>query len=315
MYIANTLLPIFLIISLGLILRKTGFAPDRMFKQSNSLIYWVALPCLLFIKTSQIAVQGSSTLRVVTVLISSTIVCILLGYFIGWILKISSSLLGTFVQGAFRGNLVYVGLPVIFFSLSTKDGIVPPQVEALAIVSIAPMVIAYNIIAIVVLLQPKLGEKKGKIVEHIRNIFISLITNPLLISVVFGIAYNISGLKLPLFIHRSFSTIGQLALPLALLGVGSSLRLNSLQRGLIHSFTSSLIKVVAAPIAGFFIGDYLGLTPVELKIALLFLACPTAVVSFVMAEQLKGDSVLASSIILISTLLSFLSFIVILLLT
>lgn len=313
MYIANTLLPIFLIISLGLILRKTGFIPDIMFKQSNRLVYWIALPCLLFIKTAQIAIQGGPVLRVVSVLIGGMFVCIVLGYIVSWILKVPGALLGTFIQGSFRGNLLYVGLPVIFFSASTQGGAVPPEIEALAVLSIAPMVIVYNVISILVLLQPQMRGKPGKAGEQIRNLLVSLITNPLLIAVIIGILCNFSGITLPLFIERFCSTVGQLALPLALLGVGGSLRLQAFNNGLIYTVAASLIKVIAAPVTGFIIGPFLGLTSVEMKIALLFLACPTAVVSFVMAEQLKGDGALASHIILLSTLLSFLSFIIILL--
>ncbi len=313
MYIANTLLPIFLIISLGLTLRKTGFVPDTMFKHSNRLVYWVALPCLLFIKTAQIAIQGGPVLRVVIVLIGGMFVCIVLGYIVSWILKVPGALLGTFIQGSFRGNLVYVGLPVIFFSTATQEGVVPPEIEALAILSIAPMVIVYNIISILVLLQPQMRGKTGKTGEQVRNLIVSLITNPLLIAVIIGIICNLSGLTLPLYLERFCSTVGQLALPLALLGVGASLRLQAFTNGLIYTVAASLIKVVAAPVTGFIICPFLGLTPVEMKIALLFLACPTAVVSFIMAEQLKGDGVLASGIILLSTLLSFLSFIIVLL--
>ena len=50
MHIINTLLPVFLIIALGALLRKTKFVSAEFVAGLNRLVYWVALPCLLFYK-------------------------------------------------------------------------------------------------------------------------------------------------------------------------------------------------------------------------------------------------------------------------
>jgi hypothetical protein len=50
-----------------------------------------------------------------------------------------------------------------------------------------------------------------------------------------------------------------------------------------------------------------GLFPDEMRITLLFLACPTAAASFTLAGKLGGDEALAASSVVISTLLSVLS--------
>lgn len=50
---------------------------------------------------------------------------------------------------------------------------------------------------------------------------------------------------------------------------------------------------------------------VELKVRLILLACPTAIVSYTMALELKGDEALASGTIVLSVLVSVVSLAVI----
>ena len=54
---------------------------------------------------------------------------------------------------------------------------------------------------------------------------------------------------------------------------------------------------------------------IEILVAMLFLGCPTAVVSWVMAEQLDGDHHLAAGAVVLSTLLSMITLAVILAVT
>ena len=301
MNIINTLIPIFLIVLMGAILRSRKLLSENFFKQSNWLIYWIGLPCLLFIKTAQVTVKGNVATRISSGIIIGMLVCMLVAYIIGWVFKIPATSLGAFVQGSFRSNLFYVGLPVVLFALSDK---LTPDLEALAVLVIAPMTVLYNIFSVLALLigNPNTHKKKQ---NRMRTLFINIITNPLLLAVALGITYSFTQLKVPVFIERAFSTIGQMSLPLALLGIGATLKLAELKNRLFHATMASIIKVLIAPIAGLLFAKYWGLTVMELQIALIYLACPTAVASYVMAEQLKGDHQLAGNIVIISTILSF----------
>jgi len=73
------------------------------------------------------------------------------------------------------------------------------------------------------------------------------------------------------------------------------------------AFVASIIKVALTPLIGFAIALLIGLGSGETRIALIYLACPTAVLSFIMAENLGGDGKLAAAIVLISTILSVVS--------
>ena len=69
MTVANSLLPIILVIALGVILRSTGFLSKETFDGMNKLCYWVALPVLLFHKVSSVAIEGGPAMRMFAVLL------------------------------------------------------------------------------------------------------------------------------------------------------------------------------------------------------------------------------------------------------
>jgi len=250
-------------------------------------------------------------MRVFMILVGGMFVCIILGYLCAWLLHLPDSSRSAFVQGAYRGNLVYVGLPVVLFALASMNGQCSKEMESLAILSIAPLIPIYNIAAVIVLLA---GQKRNEISKrrHLKTVLFKVMKNPLVLSCAAGIGYSITGWQLSLLVHRTCITIGKIALPLALLGIGASLSFKSVQDGLVRSLTSSIIKVICGPLIMFFIGKQLGLNHTELQIAMLFLACPTAAASFIMAEELGADGKLAGSIIVTSVLMSMLSLAVIL---
>ena len=58
------------------------------------------------------------------------------------------------------------------------------------------------------------------------------------------------------------------------------------------------------PLLGWPLARWAGLSPDEMRITLLFLACPTAAASFTLAGKLGGDEALAASSVVLSTALS-----------
>ena len=96
-----------------------------------------------------------------------------------------------------------------------------------------------------------------------------------------------------------------MALPLALLGIGATLaERKHVTEGVGVALSASIIKIVVSPLAGFFVAGFVGLGGGELRIALIMLACPTAIASFVLTEELGGDGPLAARIVVISSVLS-----------
>lgn len=300
MDVINSLAPVFLIIALGAFLAKTNFFGQEILKGLNRVTYWVGLPCLLFVKIATAEYQSGPTSRIFLVVILGMAGCMLIGYLTAWFLRIPSKATGTFIQAAFRGNLAFIGLPVVIYAAGNSFGNQPYDLQTLAILVIAPMVPIYNLTSVVVLLlsQHELNWQSFK------KIFWPIVTNPLLIAAVLGGSISLLPWNLPAAIARTSEAIGQMSLPLALISIGGSLVVTKIRGRVLFSTIAALIKTGIAPIVGYVAILYLGLNAVESQVALIYLACPTAATSFVMAEQLGGDMAIAASSVVISTILS-----------
>ncbi len=299
MIVIHTLTPLVLIVALGLVLRRSGFLPAAFYGGMNRLVYWVGLPALLFEKTSDARGVGGPAMQVFGIMLAGTLGCVALALGVGRLLRVQRRSLGAFVQGAYRGNLAYVGLAAVLFAFGDPDS----TWNKVAALGMAPMVPIYNLMAVVALTagQPHHG---GSAAGRAGRTAFRVVTNPLLLACAAGLAVSLGGLALPLFARRTLETIGQMALPLALLGIGASLNFHHLRAGWLPVSAASGLKVVVAPLLGAVAAWGLGASPEATRIALLMLACPTAVVSYVMAEQLGADDRLAGGIVLLTTIAS-----------
>jgi hypothetical protein len=133
---------------------------------------------------------------------------------------------------------------------------------------------------------------------------IAILTNPLILACAAGLVFVAFGWKLPPVVRQTCAIVGQMTAPLALLGVGGALTFASLRNRLVPATAASVIKVAIGPLIGYFVARWLMLSPTELRVAMIYLATPAAAASHVMAQRLGADDQLASSIIVVSTLLA-----------
>lgn len=312
--LVNVLLPIFAVVAAGALLRRTGFVPAGFFNQTNQLVYWVAIPCYLFYKTAEATIEGAAAVRVFLVILAGMLGTLALGYGVAWLRKLPRRATGAFVQGAYRGNLAYVGLPVVLLAFSADGGRFAQDVPSLAVLATALMIPIYNLAAVLVLVAGQ--EADGRQWRaRLRQLGLRLATNPLLLSCVAGLIVLALGWQLPTPIRRTCETIGDMTTPLALMGIGSALTFRHLRDRWQDAGLVALLKLAASPLIGLLAAMRLGLSPAELRMALIFLATPTATASYVMAQQLGSDDALAADIVVLTTALSLPALAVVLALT
>lgn len=298
--VVNVLLPIFAVIALGAILKRSRFASAQVFRETNRIVYWVALPAYLFYKTAESELQGDAAVRVFSVLVSVMLLSIALGYAAARLLRLPPPSAGAFVQGAYRSNLVYAGLPIVLLAVQQYGGSQVAALQALSVIAIALLVPIYNTAAVLVLLSGR-GGSREELPQRLRELLLRLATNPLILSCAAGLVVMALGWQLPRPLRETLSIVGDMVTPLALLGIGAALSFRTLRSHAISAPSAAVIKTVVGPLLGLLIAGWLGLSRPELRIALIFLACPTAGASYIMAQQLGSDDALAANIVVMST--------------
>ncbi|NNJ70109.1 MAG: AEC family transporter [Kiritimatiellales bacterium] len=298
MLITNSIVPIFLLIALGKVLQKMNAFPDAFFKGLNKLVFWCALPALLIISISTAEIDFRAIAGITLLFTAGTLVSLGIAWLAAKRLKLDGPSAGSFIQGSFRGNGAFVGLPVILYTLGTID----PNAEVLSTVVLAPVVLVFNILSVSVLLHH--SRHKSSTGQSIATFVKQLIKNPLIMACALGLVLNRLNMELPLFLSRPLDALGKAALPLILISIGSSLGFVRLKGAASPTLIASLLKVAVTPAIGFLLAPLLPLDTTGRMIAIFYLACPTAGMSYVMAEVMGNDAPLAGRIVALSTLLS-----------
>lgn len=142
----------------------------------------------------------------------------------------------------------------------------------------------------------------------VARILRGIATNPLILGCVAGaiglVVRQRTGLEPPRFLARTLQSIGSLAGPGALIALGGSLTADRMRASLRGAHIAAVLKLVVCPLIGALLARLIGLDADARFIALAYLTCPTAVASFVMAQAMKGDDVLAGGTVALTTLYS-----------
>ncbi|HDJ1439345.1 TPA: AEC family transporter [Serratia rubidaea] len=288
--------PNLLMMLLGVFLRQRRLMDDRFIDGTSKLVFNLALPCLLFFSIATNHPHILANLPLVMYGALGTVATFLmLEIAAKWLVKEPRER-GVFVQGGFRANTAIVGLAYAMTAYG-EEGV------ALGSLYLTVTVILFNVLSVFTLTRSLQGGPDKK-VSHL-SLLRGIVTNPLIIGLVCGLAYAQTGLGIPQVLVQTGGYISGLSLPLALLCTGASLDLRAMFRSSNVAALSSVAKLFVVPMLMTLGGWLCGFEGAALGIIFLFSATPTASGSYVMTRAMGGNATLAANIIAITTVGSF----------
>ncbi len=292
-FTGNVVAPVFLLVALGYFVKRINVINENFVDVTSKFVFNVSLPALVFISIAEIDLSTAIDFNQIIYIYAATLIT----FFLIWTLAIpfikEPKNLSVFVQGAYRSNYAIVGFAII----SKLFGDSALGKAAIVLAFVLPL---YNVLAVIILTVPFRKERKLNIT---RTLF-EILLNPLILGVIVGLPFSFFKIKIPSFINLTLGFLAELALPLALVGIGGSLNLQNIKKASGLAFSASAIKVVLIPLILTAGGCYFGYRGIDLGIMFILFACPTAIVSFIMAEAMGANSKLAGNIVLISTIAS-----------
>ncbi|MFP4377527.1 MAG: AEC family transporter [Spirochaetales bacterium] len=287
----SNVLPLFALIFLGVILRRSSMINEEFVSTSSNLVFRIALPVMVFRRLSQVGTVPPELFAGIGLFAAVTLLVVVLL----WVLlrRLPGPQSAATLQGAFRSNIAIVGLAVIEIAYSA-DAL---AYGAVVLAAIMPL---YNLLAVVVLNHGARDTDEAPLLRVGKG----LVRNPLMWAVLVGLAFALLNWSVPDTAERTLEYVSRLTLPLALIGIGASLDFSSMmhRRGL-WTF-ATLVKLVAVPGLVLVGGLVIHMEAEALRVLVVTAACPTAVASFPMARALGADSRLAGEIVSATTLSS-----------
>ncbi len=284
MSIAFLLLPDFSLILLGFVLYRMTDWDQAFWSGMEKLVYYVLFPALLFYATTRTPLDFGNAGKMV----QAAMIALLGGIALGWLarplFRPGPMLFESGVQTAFRFNS-YIALAVVS-RLAGDEGV------GLMALIIGVAVPTANMAAV-----HALTRKDGGLLREMAQ-------NPMLVSTLCGLLFNLAGLHLPEVLGATLSRLGTASIAIGLLMVGAGLRLSGLHeaKGMAAWFTA--VKLLAMPALAYAAGRWLELPRLQLQVAVLFGALPTATSAYVLAARMGGNGPFVAFLISASTLLS-----------
>lgn len=287
----NATLPIFLVIVIGYILKLRGKVNEAFCSAANDINYKLTLPALLFMDISSTDIKESFDTTYVLYCAIVTTVCFIVIWILSRIFIKNKSEIGAFVQGSFRGSAAVLGVAFIQNMYGTAT------MAPLMIIGAVPI---YNICSVIVLTF----EGGGNSDKNIKKALINICKNPIILSIIAGIIVSLLEIDFPVIIDKTIETVAKLATPLALLVIGASFEGRKAIKKIKITLMGCLIKLVIQPAIFLPLAIKLGFEGEKLISILIMLGAPTTASCYIMAKAMNNDTVLTSSIVVMSTLLS-----------
>lgn len=288
----NQVMILFLIMIIGFIARKTKILNKDINRGLSELLINITLP-LLIVSSFNMKYESEMMSRGKMILLYSIIIHVSL-IFLGNLLfiKIDKNKKDVLRFITVFSNVGFMGYPILD-SIYGQVGVFYAAIFN----------IPFNILVWTVGVMFFTGEKDIKAVKKV-------LVNPAFIAVIVGLIIFRFSIKLPVPILSTFQMVGSITTPISMIIIGSMLA-DSEMKEIFADFTiyyGAIIRLIIIPALIYVIFRSLNVDEMLMKICVILQAMPAAVTTAIIAEKYGGDAVYASQIVFITTILSVVSF-------
>lgn len=293
-YSLNATVPVFAVMLAGWILRQKGMLNANFVNVADKFNFNVTLPILLFRDIAAMDITKDFELKFFLYCMIATILCFSAIWIFAEIFLKDKTMIGSFVQGSFRGSLAVLGIAFIQ-NIYGNAGLAP-----LMIVAVVPL---YNVFSVAVLTMSGM-DQEGTMVEQIKSAFIGICTNPIILGILAGLPFTMFDITIPGMVMKSLNNFANMATPLALIAIGAGFELHKALEKINVAAAASVIKLILQPAIFLPIAAMIGFRNQAMVALLIMLAAPSTPTCYIMAKNMNNDSMLASGIVVLSMLAS-----------
>ncbi|WP_195276775.1 AEC family transporter [Anaerotruncus rubiinfantis] len=283
----NVVLPICLMVGLGVLLRAGRILDDGCCAALNGTAFNALLPCMIFTNIYTGAAQEAGYGKLLLFAGLGFIAAYLFLMLVVPRFEKTPAKRGVIVQGCTHNSFLIIGMGLAANLYPGMDYAVMGVLAALAI--------PINHITSVLALQIFQDRK-----YRLRELFLQLAKNPLLLASLLAIFANAVSLPLPKVLLSAMTTLGGAAVPICLLALGGGFRFSSLSNDRWQVAFACVVKLLLLPLCFLPLAVLLGFQGLPLLSLLVFFGTPTAPVTYTLSASMGGDAGLTSRVVLFS---------------
>ena len=295
--IVDVVLPVFGIMLAGYLSGVFGILGTSATEALNRYVFFIALPALFAVSMSRVPLGEVIILPFLAAFCGGLAATFVITLVLGRIIfndRFGVNALRATAAGF--ANTGYMGIP-LFMLLFGETGLLPAVVAAVVLgVGVAGTA--------TVLLELDQG-RNGKEGNLIINVLTGVLKSPLLLSAAAGLALSGFGIELPKAAATFCETLGASSGPCALFAIGLFMAGKPISSGALEVFWLTGMKLVIQPlITAWLAFKVLALDPKLASAAVILSALPVGSLVFVLAQKYRLYVHRATSVILISTVMS-----------
>jgi hypothetical protein len=285
---AQLLFPDFSLILVGYLICRYTALDRTVWEQVESLVYYFLFPVLLF----HSIVKSPLDLRAASSLIGAGLTMGVGGIAMAYVLPFVP-VLKRFIdkrehagaaQVAFRFNS--------FIALALAERLAGAQGLLQIAVLIGVCVPLFNVAAV----WPMARHGDAGMAK-------ALVRNPLIIATVSGLAANVAGFTLPVWLDPTLSRIGAASLALGLMSAGAGMQLGSIAQAKALATALLAIRHFLIPLLAWGLARLFGLDATQSAVLLAFSALPTASSCYVLASRMGYNGAFVAGLVTLSTVM------------
>jgi malonate transporter len=289
---AQLLFPDFSLILCGYLVCRYTALNRTVWQQVESLVYYFLFPVLLFQSIVKSPLDLGAASSLIAAGLSMGVLGIGLAYslpYLPWLgAHIDKREHAGSAQVAFRFNS--------FIALALAERLAGAEGLLLIAVLIGVCVPLFNVGAV------------WPMARHANSGFLgALVRNPLIIGTASGLAANLLGFQMPVWLEPTVTRIGAASLALGLLAAGAGLQFGPLATAKTLAVSVLTIRHFLMPLIALGLAWVFHLSPVQTTVLLAFSALPTASSCYVLAARMGYNGAYVAGLVTLSTLLGMLS--------
>ena len=296
------ILPIFLNIILGTFIKRYWLKSEEFWRNLEKMSYYLLLPAALFNFTAHAQLDFYRQIRIAAILTTVSLI-IMLGLYI---YKKKYTIDNRKFTSVFQGSIRYNS----YVFLSLGGSLLSPENVGILTIIASYMIIFTNIASVLmfsIVIEESDHSEHTKKSTLRKKLFLKLIKNPFIISILSAFAFNYADLSLTVGFKKFLDSLSVCAFCIGVIIVGAGLKFMIEKTNIQYILVANINKLIIFPLLTIIVIQIFNIQGCDREVCILYSCGPCASTTYILSKQLGGDPESMTAIITTTTIFSLLS--------